>query len=309
MPNVSDELMYAIEKLMVVVLQDSVDGQVQFYKPNSYKYRNYKYKERVEQIVVKQFFEMLGRDDYDDFKECVGQYNYNAEQKLGITVSAIPTKKAVEKHRAMIQKELLSYFYKKELQTIFDEKEIMNMKERFEKNYVVLISNANFSKSLISSEWYYTLQVKTDAGIEQTAIVAGYLKSIEQLLFSILLVLSENENNKFMFYANQEGREKTGQKKLPLNYANQKLVLTMAKNILKVIEGNKKFVLHRTEMTDRVIGYLEQYVEKTRNAYMHKDNLYDWSDIRIIRTKTYAAYFMILGTFFIDVEKLLDIND
>jgi adenosylcobinamide amidohydrolase len=155
---------------------------------------------------------MLGRDDYDDFKECVGQYNYNAEQKLGITVSAIPTKKAVEKHRAMIQKELLSYFYKKELQTIFDEKEIMNMKERFEKNYVVLISNANFSKSLISSEWYYTLQVKTDAGIEQTAIVAGYLKSIEQLLFSILLVLSENENNKFMFYANQEGREKTGQK-------------------------------------------------------------------------------------------------
>lgn len=309
MPNVSDELMYAIEKLMVVVLQDSVDGQVQFYKPNSYKYRNYKYKERVEQIVVKHFLEMLGRDDYDDFKECVGQYNYNAEQKLGITVSAIPTKKAVEKHRAMIQKELLSYFYKKELQTIFDEKEIMNMKERFEKNYVVLISNANFSKSLISSEWYYTLQVKTDAGIEQTAIVAGYLKSIEQLLFSILLVLSENENNKFMFYANQEGREKTGQKKLPLNYANQKLVLTMAKNILKVIEGNKKFVLHRTEMTDRVIGYLEQYVEKTRNAYMHKDNLYDWSDIRIIRTKTYAAYFMILGTFFIDVEKLLDIND
>ena len=120
---------------------------------------------------------------------------------------------------------------------------------------------------------------------------------------------SQNENNKFMFYANQEGREKTGQKKLPLNYANQKLVLTMAKNILKVIEGNKKFVLHRTEMTDRVIGYLEQYVEKTRNAYMHKDNLYDWSDIRIIRTKTYAAYFMILGTFFIDVEKLLDIND
>lgn len=309
MPNVSDEIMHTIEKLMVVVLQDSMDGQPQFYKPNSYKYRNYKYKDCIEQITIKQFFEMLGRDDYEDFKECVGRYNYDAEQKLGITVSAIPTKKAVEKHREKIQKELLSYFYENELQTVFEEEEISDMKKWFEKNYEVLTSNADFSRSLISSEWYYDLQVKTDGGIEQTAIVAGYLKSLEQLLCSILLVLSEDENNEFMFFINKEGKEKTEQDRLPLNYENQKLVLTMAKNILKAIKGNKKSVLRRTKMTDRVIEYLEKYVEKTRNGYMHKDNLYEWTDIQNIRTKTYAAYFMVLGTFFIDVEKLSHIND
>lgn len=309
MPHVSDETMQIIDKLMVVVLQDSMDGQPQFYKPNNYKYRNYKYKDRIEQMTIKQFFEMLGRDDYEDFKECVGRYNYDAEQKLGITVSAIPTKKAVEKHREKIRKELLSYFYENELQTIFEEEEIADMKKSFENNYEVLISNADFSRSLISSEWYYDLQVKTDGGIEQTAIVAGYLKSLEQLLCSILLVLSEDENNEFMFFTNKEGKEKTGQDRLPLNYGNQKLVLTMAKNILKAIKGNKKSVLRRTRMTDRVIEYLEKYVEKTRNGYMHKDNLYEWSDIQNIRTKTYAAYFMVLGTFFIDVEKLSHIND
>ena len=309
MPDVSDETMQIIDKLMVVVLQDSMDVQPQFYKPNSYKYRNYKYKDCIEQMTIKQFFEMLGRDDYEDFKECVGRYNYDAEQKLGITVSAIPTKKAVEKHREKIRKELLSYFYENELQTIFEEEEIVDMKKWFENNHEVLTSNADFSRSLISSEWYYDLQVKTDGGIEQTAIVAGYLKSLEQLLCSILLVLSEDENNEFMFFTNKEGKEKTGQDRLPLNYANQKLVLTMAKNILKAIKGNKKSVLRRTKMTDRVIEYLEQYVEKTRNGYMHKDNLYEWSDIQNIRTKTYAAYFMVLGTFFIDVEKLSHIND
>lgn len=309
MPNVSDETMQIIDKLMVVVLQDSMDVQPQFYKPNSYKYRNYKYKDCIEQMTIKQFFEMLGRDDYEDFKECVGRYNYDAEQKLGITVSAIPTKKAVGKHREKIRKELLSYFYENELQTIFEEEEIADMKKWFENNYEVLTSNADFSRSLISSEWYYDLQVKTDGGIEQTAIVAGYLKSLEQLLCSILLVLSEDENNEFMFFTNKEGKEKTGQDRLPLNYDNQKLVLTMAKNILKAIKGNKKSVLRRTKMTDRVIEYLEKYVEKTRNGYMHKDNLYEWSDIQNIRTKTYAAYFMVLGTFFIDVEKLSHIND
>ena len=309
MPNVSDEIMNTIEKLMVVVLQDSMDGQPQFYKPNNHKYRNYKHKDCIEQMTIKQFFEMLGRDDYEDFKECVGRYNYDAEQKLGITVSAIPTKKAVEKHREKIQKELLSYFYENELQTVFEEEEISDMKKWFETNYEVLTSNADFSRSLISSEWYYDLQVKTDGGIEQTAIVAGYLKSLEQLVCSILLVLSEDENNEFMFFTNKEGKEKTGQDRLPLNYDNQKLVLTMAKNILKAIKGNKKSVLRRTRMTDRVIEYLEKYVEKTRNGYMHKDNLYEWTDIQNIRTKTYAAYFMVLGTFFIDVEKLSHIND
>lgn len=308
-PNVSDETMHTIEKLMVVVLQDSMDGQAQFYKPNSHKYRNYKYKDCIEQITIKQFFEMLGRDDYEDFKEYVGRYNYDAEQKLGITVSAIPTKKAMEKHREKIRKELLSYFYENELQTAFEEEEISDMKKWFEKNYEVLTSNADFSRSLISSEWYYDLQIKTDGGIEQTAIVAGYLKSLEQLLCSILLVLSEDENNEFMFFTNKEGKEKTGQDRLPLNYDNQKLVLTMAKNILKAIKGNKKSVLRRTKMTDRVIEYLEKYVEKTRNGYMHKDNLYEWTDIQNIRTKTYATYFMVLGTFFIDVEKLSHIND
>ena len=257
MPNVSDEIMHTIEKLMVVVLQDSMDRQPQFFKPNNHKYRNYKYKDCIDQITIKQFFEMLGRDDYEDFKECVGRYNYEAEQKLGITVSAIPTKKAVEKHREKIQKELLSYFYANELQTLFEEEEISDMKKWFEKNYEVLTSNADFSRSLISSEWYYDLQVKTDEGIEQTAIVAGYLKSLEQLLCSILLVLSEDENNEFMFFTNKEGKEKTGQDRLPLNYENQKLVLTMAKNILKAIKGNKKSVLRRTKMTDRVIEYTD----------------------------------------------------
>jgi len=309
MSNVHDEMMHNIEQLIVVVLQDSMDEQPQFYKPNSNKYRNYKYKDSIKQITMRQFFEMLGRDDYEDFKECVGRYNYEAEQKLGITVSAIPTKKAVEKHREKIRKELLGYFYENELQTIFEENEILDMRKWFEKNYEILISNADFARSLISSEWYYDLQVMTDEGIEQTAIVVGYLKSLEQLLCSVLLVLSEDENNEFMFFANKEGKEKTGQDRLPLNYDNQKLVLTMAKNILKAIKGNRKSVLRKTKMTDRVIEYLELYVEKTRNGYMHKDNLYEWNDIQNIRTKTYAVYFMVLGTFFIDVEKLSHIND
>ena len=61
-------------------------------------------------------------------------------------------------------------------------------------------------------------------------------------------------------------------------------------------------------MTERVIAYLEQYVDKTRNGYMHKDNLYEWMDIVNIRKKTYAAYFMVLGTFYIDVDEITRVD-
>lgn len=308
-PNVSDEVMSSLKELIVIVLQEATAGGPVFYRPNNQKYRNYKYKELVRQITIKQFFEMLGVDDYEDFKEYVGRYNYDAEQMLGITVSAIPTKKAVIKHKKKIKERLLGCFYEDELRTVFDEDEIADMKTWFEKNYEVLTSDADFAKSFISSEWYYDLQVMTDGGIDQTAIVAGYLKSLEQLLISILLVLSEDENNEFLFWAKPEVKEQTGKQKLPLTKENQKLVLTMANNILKTIRPNKKDVLRKTKMTNRVLEYLEEYVDKTRNGYMHKDNLYEWTDIQIIRTKTYAAYFMVLGTFFIDVEKLSHIND
>lgn len=301
--------MSSLKELVVIILQEPSDGEPVFYRPGNQKYRNYKYKEFVRQITIKQFFEMLGVDNYETFKEYVGRYNYDAEQMLGITVSAIPTEKAVVKHKEKIRERLLGYFYESELRTIFDEKEIANMKAWFEKNYEVLISDADFAKSFISSEWYYDLQVMTDGGIDQTAIVAGYLKSLEQLLISILLVLSDDENNEFLFWAKPEVKEQTGKQKLPLSRENQKLVLTMANNILKTIRPNKKDALRKTRMTDRVLAYLEEYVDKTRNGYMHKGNLYEWSDIQNIRTKTYAAYFMVLGTFFIDVEKLSHIND
>lgn len=302
-PNISDEIMSSLNELVVVVLQEEIDGVPVFCHPNSHKYRDYKYKELIRQITIKQFFEMLGRDDYEDFRECVGKYNYEAEQMLGMTVSAIPTKKAVDKHKCEIRKRLLDYFYKDELRTVFNEKEITDMKMWFEKNCEILISNADFAKSFISSEWHYDLQIMTDGGIDQTAIVAGYLKSLEQLLLSIVLVLSDDKNDEVIICP------KSRKKKSPLTSENQIPAYTTAGKILGWIDGNQKYVMRKTEMTDRVLEYLKQYVRKTRNSYMHKDNLYEWTDIQNIRTKTYAAYFMIIGTFYINAEKLSHIND
>jgi len=293
MPDIDDAIEFGIEKVINVVLKDC-DVPV-FLKPNSGPYKLYPYKERVENITIKQFYDKIGDDSYDEFKECVSRYNYEAELTLGMTVSSIPTEKAMKVHKGKVKDALLSYFYENELSMIFTNDEVIYMKKKFESVFGIMIEVNDFSNSFISSEWYYDLQVKTDGGLDQTAIVAGYLKSVEQLLFSLLLSLCEY--NDFYFYTNKAGREKTGKKRLILRNNNKELLLTMAGNLLKVIEQNKHIVMHKTILTDRVIEYLNNYIDNTRNGYMHKDNIYDMSEIEKIREKTYCVYFMILSTF------------
>ncbi len=293
MPNIDDAIEFGIDKVVNVVLKEC-DSPV-FFKPNPGSYKLYPYKEKVENITIKQFYDRIGDDSYDDFKEFVSRYHYEAELALGMTVSAIPTEKALVIHKGKVKEILLSYFYENELSMIFTNDEIIDMKKKFESVFEIMIEDNDFSNSFISSEWYYDLQVKTDGGLDQTAIVAGYLKSVEQLMFSLLLSLCED--NDFYFYTNKAGRGKTGKKRLILRNNNKELLLTMAGNLLKVIEYNKHIVMHKTTLTDRVIEYLSNYIDNTRNGYLHKDNLYDMSEIEKIREKTYCVYFMILGTF------------
>ncbi len=291
MPNIDDAIEFGIDKVVNVVLKES-DLPV-FFKPNSGPYKLYPHKEKVENKTIKQFYDMIGDDSYDDFKEFVSRYHYEAELALGMTVSSIPTEKAMKVHKGKVKESLLSYFYENELSMIFTNDEIIKMKKKFESNFEIMIEDSDFSNSFISSEWYYDLQVKTDGGLDQTAIVAGYLKSVEQLLFSILLSLCEH--NDFYFRKKKSGKDKM--EKIALRNNNKELLLTMAGDMIKVIKQNKHIIMYKTTVTDRIIEYLKDYIDNTRNGYMHKDNLYDMSEIEKIREKTYCVYFMILSTF------------
>ena len=302
MPEIDGFMNSGLDEVVNIVLQESDNSASIFFKPNSYKYRQYPFKNIIKNITLRQFFEEIGITDYEEFKEYVEHYNFEIEQMLGLTVTSIPTQKTLEKHKEKVREQLLSFFFEKELRASFTEQEVTGMKKWFLKNYEVLLSNADFANSFVGSEWYYDLQVKTDVGMEQTAIVTGYLKSIEQLLCSILLTLCDKYY--FSFDTNAQGNVKYHKDSLQLSYENLPYIKTMAGVMLKKIKGKKDKVCYRNDWTDRVIEFLEKYIEKNRNGYFHKDNLYEWDKIVEIRTKTYCAYFMILSTFKINKEQL-----
>ena len=51
--------------------------------------------------------------------------------------------------------------------------------------YRAVLGKSSFAESFISSEWYYQTHTISSM-LEQTAIIAGYLKSVEQLLYTII---------------------------------------------------------------------------------------------------------------------------
>lgn len=237
MPDIKDAIEDGIVSVVNICLRFAKDGKEIVHKGNSKAYGKYPYRDIIENITIRQFFEMVGSDEYGEFLEYVGHYNYNAEQKLGITVSSIPTKSAMEKHKKKVKDDLLSSFYEDEMRKCFTSMEISGMKKVFAEKCDTMLSDTDFAKSFLSSEWYYDLQIKTDVGLEQTAIVAGYLKSVEQLICSILL--SMGDKYEFKFHTTKEVKEKTGEKRMELSLSNLKSLNITLGTLICAIEYDK----------------------------------------------------------------------
>ena len=71
MPEIADAMNFGLDEVVNIVLQESINGAPIFYKPNSYKYRQYPFRSLVKNLTLRQFFEEIGVTDYKEFKEYV----------------------------------------------------------------------------------------------------------------------------------------------------------------------------------------------------------------------------------------------
>lgn len=295
MPNIDDAVADGLTHHVVVVLKNNKIGL----PPNSLKYRDYPHKNIIRIVTLKEFFDGISPGEYEIFEEYIGRFNYDAEMMLGLTVSPIPTQKELQKTWEKIKTEFGSYFFKESLEENFTDVEIKALKKRFQCADILNVSSGMFVDSFISSEWYFNLLERTDGELEQTAIVAGYLKSIEQLLF--VLMLSRSDILQFKLYDKSK-------KLVPLTPENQSTVLSMAGNLLKSIDINYGQRLNAVYF-DGVIGqkvqdFLHSFVQRTRNGYFHKDNIYTLAEIQKIRQQAYCAYFLLGSAFIFDFKKV-----
>lgn len=302
--DIEDAKAAGIEEFVVIVLKSNILDL----PPNTSNYRNYVDKHRISNISLDEYFESQCPGEYEILQEYIGRFNYEAEIKLGLTVSPIPTKAALSEKWKKIKSEIQTYFYEDCLELFFDSDDIAYLKSNFIKNNLLQIINTNFADSFISSEWYYDLKMNSDTEMEQTAIVAGYLKSIEQLLFSMML--SRSNTLKFTLAPITGDKHKITY--VPLSHDNKDKLLTMAGNLLTSIDINYTqkqkldMVYVNSDIGKKVQEYLRDFFAHTRNGFLHKDNIYTRGQIIEIRKKTYGAYFLLGSAFKYGTFELID---
>ena len=297
MPKIEHAVEDGLSKHIVIVAKNNLINLPN----NSFKYRAYPYKNMTCCITLEEYFNGISPGEFNVFQEYIGRFNYDAEIMLGLVVSPIPTKKAIQEKREKVISEFDSFFFRNALPNAFTSEELDYLKERFQNCGIFQLPYAPFVDSFVSSEWYFDLLSSTDGEMEQTAIVAGYLKAIEQFLFS--LMLSRSDDLVFKLKTQKDN------KLVVLTKDNPSSLLSMANNLLTSIDINYESALDKVYVNE-IFGYtvqsfLHSFFTYTRNGYFHKDNIYSFDEIKSIRECAYCAFFLLGSSFLFEIDELI----
>lgn len=203
-------------------------------------------------------------------------------------------------------------------QKVLSAADIQTIDRRFftDKFREAIIGNSDFAKSFITSEYLFR-SISDELGIDYTAIVVGYLKSIEQLMY--LIYLSAYGGNTRLQYwdkcrfgsqnafdvnlprfridpcdpANSRKQEyfyhniKTGDE--AMEFGGLALFVRYYDKLWRVSEDGKEYIY----------ACLDDYRDSCRNAHFHKDNISftEYSTVERIRNNTHVLLYYLLGGF------------
>ena len=192
-----------------------------------------------------------------------------------------------------------------------------------QKMYKAFIGKSDFAKSFLTSEYLYTQYNENDL-FDYTAIVSGYLKSIEQLLSTVVFCFADicfadkklriksngkkNRHGNYPVSSRKEGKFF----KMDLSSQEPECVDTTIGSLIRFVKDYKDILLRIDDsFKTAVIDCLECYRIECRNDSFHSHNNYDWDRVETIRHNTLVLYAVILGAFHLgndqEIEEKLSI--
>lgn len=279
----------------------------------------------IQTISIRDFFTLTPCFKYDTYKDFIETLNLEIQNIIGYKIITIPDahnvdlKDLIDVHLQKQQftdrlRTELYAEYKKKIAygTLVDfPKKIEEQICIIEKNYIqrklyrALIGSAPFAESFVSSEWYYLSNTVTNA-IEQTAIVAGYIKSVEQLLYSIIFLYKNEKlsNGKELTIKRKNAKQYKGKAQYIELSADENEIDSSFGPLIGCINYSEHLELWEVEdvVKDYVVSQLHSFRCNIRNDFFHKNNVSP-SEIAEIRNAALYLHFLLLGTLKIPYSK------
>ena len=186
----------------------------------------------------------------------------------------------------LLEEDWFLYLIKKGF--FFDEQSKTTIKNGFEQKIDILFSENDYAKSFLTSEWLYANYMHND-GLDKTYIVTGYLKALEQLLFWLIPKTANKAKINIAANGGFINIEVT-------SYEFYKATLGNMVYFLRDINNRKIYesTISRAALST-LTSVINEWVQKGRNGYFHKDNIEKREVIDDIRLLSISCYFLILG--------------
>ena len=296
---------YSLENAFYVyLLKDQVSLQIITNKTdgsdieNTYHFHNL-------QWVFDRYFPAT---EYSQFSKWLKYYNDLVQENLDFFVIRSLNQKTLIRFRGLMEAEILRFKYSEKIQSntfsVFNktlslsDAEFQKIKTQYidNKYYLAALGTSDFSISLLTAEWLYD-SMKRSKAIDLTVVGMGYLKSVEQLLYSLICLHSKQK--RFISGKYVAKIELTDQ-----NIENDLIDSTIG-SMAFFLKDNLNIL--RKELAPETKEYIKEAVFKfkdIRNGYFHKDNIDDWNVIDTIRDTSYEMFFLLLGGKFLTGKML-----
>lgn len=237
---------------------------------------------------IKELFSLIGDEEYSHYKVCCEKFNREIRQLIGYSTVTIPSDQMMKKFKENTSEMLKQFDYNQHVSEFYESQTDILDHNYFDKElYRAVLGSSNFAESFIGSEWYYSMH-NTFSNLEKTGIIAGYLKTIEQLLYKIVL-FSKNTGKTIKRLNDQDFIDFTDENLYHVDLSLGSLI-RFVRYYSDLWEVNE-FV--RYSITDKLTEYRTKY----RNDLFHKDNIFDVGEIEEIRENTIVLVYLLLGAF------------
>lgn len=246
----------------------------------------------ISYMTLKAFFARFFDDgEYERFVERAKEFNEDARRAIGYGVHVAPTLETMATRREKSRDDLIAHA-KATRAALASEGIYPDQCNRLWSNYVdkglylAMVGDGTYADSFMSSEWLHGLEVPADC-VDQTLVVAGYLKSIEQLL------------DKIAGFSKNTGRYRSTPKRKRVEYndENERVIDNSLGALHYYLDdwNNDDLFDVNWHVKNLILERVDDWRKKHRNGYFHKDNLHDPAVVEEIRSRAMELYFLILG--------------